>query len=205
MSTLEFVLIGLAYLLGSISFAVLISRLYGLPDPRSFGSKNPGATNMLRGGNKVAALWTLLGDVLKGVVALVIARVYLGEAAGPVFLSLVALAAFLGHVFPIFFGFQGGKGVATAAGLLLVLTPPVGLLCVGTWLLVFGVTRVSSMSALFAMGVGPIGAWFWYGASAQFAAVSVMALVLLIRHASNIGKLLSGEEKPFRPRPSEKG
>jgi glycerol-3-phosphate acyltransferase PlsY len=198
-SPLVFVL--LAYLLGSLSFAVIVSRHFGLPDPRTFGSRNPGATNMLRGGNKSAALLTLVGDVLKGVLALGLAQVFIPDSPErSLILALVTLAAFLGHVFPVFYGFKGGKGVATAAGLMVVLVPPVGGVCVVTWLLMFVLTRVSSVSALSATVMGPVVAYFYLGMGPEFWAIVLMASVLLVRHKSNIKKLLSGEEKPFKRR-----
>jgi len=153
-----------AYLLGSISFAVIVSRIYGLPDPRTFGSKNPGATNMLRGGNKHAALVTLLGDTGKGMLAVWIALQIMPVGPGQdAALALVALAAFLGHLFPLFFGFQGGKGVATAAGLLFMLCWPVGLASLCAWIGVFWYTRVSSMGALAATLTGPIVGYILLG------------------------------------------
>lgn len=190
-----------AYLIGSISFAVVVSRLYGLPDPRTFGSKNPGATNMLRGGNRAAAAWTLAGDTLKGVFAVLLARALLpADLASEPWLALVALAVFLGHLYPLFFGFAGGKGVATAAGILFALYLPLGACTLLTWLGLFALTRVSSVAALGASLVAPLLAWGWLGAGSLTAAVTVMALLLVWRHRGNIQKLLAGEEAAFKRR-----
>src|SRR3954469_23713386 len=147
----------LAYLLGSLSFAVIVSRAMRLDDPRSYGSGNPGATNVLRSGNKVAAILTLLLDAIKGVVAVLIAR-FLAERLGygDGVVALAGLASFLGHLYPIFFRFQGGKGVATAAGVLLALNWMVGLACLGTWLLVAVLTRYSSLAALVTALLAPV-------------------------------------------------
>lgn len=201
MSLLPLFLAAAAYLIGSISFAVVVSRLYGLPDPRTFGSRNPGATNMLRGGNRRAALWTLVGDTLKGAVAVALARALLPPDAAPeIWLALCALAVFLGHLFPLFFGFNGGKGVATAAGILITLYWPLGLGTLLAWLAVFALTRVSSMAALAAAAAAPVLAWGWLGLGPLSAAVTAMSVLLIWRHRSNIRKLLSGEEAAFRRR-----
>lgn len=187
-----------AYLLGSLSFAVLVSRAYGLPDPRTFGSRNPGATNMLRSGRRMAAVWTLLGDSLKGAIAVGVARLALRglpivEPADDV-LGLVALAAFLGHLYPVFFRFEGGKGVATAAGILLLLSWPMGLGTLLVWLAVFGLTRLSSLAAIAAAFAAPVLAFSLLGSSSISFVVLLMALLLIWRHRSNIRKLLAGEE-----------
>jgi len=188
-----------AYLIGSLSFAVIISRLFGLPDPRSYGSGNPGATNVMRSGRKAAAVLTLLGDALKGVAA-----VLLVQWATPVWglpveaPALAGLAAFVGHLWPIFFGFVGGKGVATALGLMLALNPWLGLACLGTWLLAFGVTRVSSLSALLAAGLSPLYVWLINGNALETGAILVLALLIFWRHKTNIQRLLRGEESAFR-------
>jgi glycerol-3-phosphate acyltransferase PlsY len=191
-----------AYLIGSISFAVIVSKIYGLPDPRTFGSKNPGATNMLRGGNKQAALITLIGDTAKGMLAVWIALQVVPVGPGQdTALALVTLAAFLGHIFPLFFGFQGGKGVATAAGLLLMLCWPVGLASLCAWVGVFWFTRVSSMGALAATLTGPVVGYVLLGMSSLWMSMVVMAILLLWRHRTNIQKLMTGEEAAFKPRP----
>jgi glycerol-3-phosphate acyltransferase PlsY len=194
----------LAYLLGSLSFAVILSRLFGLPDPRGYGSGNPGATNVLRSGRKAVAALTLLGDALKGALAVLLARWAALRYGLPESLpALAGLAAFAGHIWPVFFGFQGGKGVATALGLLLALDPGLGLACALTWLGVFGITRVSSLAALVAAGLAPAYAWFVGtvdGRGAQTAAIAALAALIFWRHKANIARLLSGEEAAFRKR-----
>jgi len=180
-----------AYLVGSIPFAVVVSRAMGLPDPRSYGSGNPGTTNVLRSGSKVAALLTLVGDAAKGWVA-VWGAMKLGLAVEVV--AIVALAAFLGHVFSLWLKFQGGKGVATAAGVLLAIDWRVGLATVGTWILVVVATRYSSLGALVAAAVAPVTVYAFLGAGPLFVASLAMSAVLVWRHQANIGKLLRGEE-----------
>ena len=185
----------LAYLLGSLSFAVIVSKAMHLDDPRSYGSGNPGATNVLRSGNKLAAIFTLLLDALKGVVAVLIARFLaerLGYADGVV--ALAGLAAFLGHLYPVFFRFEGGKGVATAAGVLLALNPWVGLASLGTWLVVAIATRYSSLAALLTALLAPVYAYLLHGDSQIVVAVAVMSALLIWRHRANITKLLDGTE-----------
>ena len=187
-----------AYLIGSLSFAVLVSRLYGLPDPRSFGSGNPGATNVLRTGRKSAAALTLAGDAAKGAVAVLLAA-WASRAYGlpdwtP---ALAALAVFAGHIWPVFFNFQGGKGVATALGVLLALDPWLGLACLATWLAVFAMSRISSLSALTAAGLAPLYAWLLTRDAALSGAMLVLAALIFWRHRANIRKLLRGEEASF--------
>jgi glycerol-3-phosphate acyltransferase PlsY len=193
MTTLLFV--AAAYLLGSISFAVIVSRAMRLPDPREYGSGNPGATNMLRSGRKAAAVLTLLGDTSKGWVAVVVAR-----ALAPQFglddsvVLLCALAVFIGHLFPVFFGFKGGKGVATALGVLVGLNPWLGLACLLTWLLMAGVFRISSLAALTTAALAPVYAGLLMGWGRTAIAVLVIALLLVYRHKRNLIKLVNGEE-----------
>ena len=193
MMTLVFV--AAAYLLGSVSFAVLMSKAFGLPDPRSYGSGNPGATNVLRSGKKVAAVLTLLGDAAKGWLAVFVAKQLAPHDEQRVLLiAAVALAVFLGHVFPVFLRFKGGKGVATALGVLLALNVWLGLSALLTWLLVTLMFRVSSLSALTAAVGAPVYAlvmglpYEWVLASA------LMSLLLIWRHKSNIQNLLAGKE-----------
>jgi acyl phosphate:glycerol-3-phosphate acyltransferase len=181
----------LAYLLGSISFAVVVSRLSGLADPRTFGSGNPGATNVLRTGNKKAAVLTLLGDALKGTVAVVVARL-VGFEEGVV--SLVALVVFFGHLYPVFLKFKGGKGVATGAGVLLALSPLMGLGVLATWVLVAYVSRYSSLAAIFAALSAPAWATFLKDFGLLTITVSVIATILVVKHVPNIRRLLAGEE-----------
>jgi glycerol-3-phosphate acyltransferase PlsY len=185
----------LAYLLGSLSFAVIVSRAMRLDDPRSYGSGNPGATNVLRSGNKIAAILTLLLDALKGVVAVLVARFLADRLAdGDAIAALAGLAAFLGHLYPVFFRFQGGKGVATAAGVLLALNPWVGLASLATWLAIAIATRYSSLAALMTALLAPVYLYLLHGDSRSVIAVAVMSVLLIWRHRVNIGKLLNGTE-----------
>lgn len=200
-TTADIIAAVVAYLIGSLSFAVIVSRALGLPDPHSYGSGNPGATNVLRSGSKKAAILTLLGDTLKGVIAVLLAKTFaqyfsISEAG----IALVAIAVFLGHLFPLFFGFKGGKGVATAAGVLWALDWRVGLGLTLVWTAVFAVTRVSSLAALIGSALAPVLAYFVLGASAAFYAALMMAVLLIWRHKDNIRRLLSGEESAFRKR-----
>lgn len=191
----------LAYLIGSLSFAVIVSRALGLPDPHSYGSGNPGATNVLRSGSKTAAILTLLGDTLKGVIAVLLAKHFatlFGISTTGV--ALVAVTVFLGHLFPVFFGFKGGKGVATAAGVLWALDWRVGLGLTLIWALVFAVTRVSSLSALIGSAAAPVFGYLFFGFGPVFVATLVMAALLFWRHKDNIRRLLSGEEAAFKKR-----
>ena len=181
----------IAYLVGSIPFAVVVTRAMGLPDPRSYGSGNPGTTNVLRSGSKVAALLTLVGDAAKGWVA-VWGAMKLGLAVEVV--AIVALAAFLGHVFSFWLKFQGGKGVATAAGVLFAVDWRVGLATLGTWILVVAATRYSSLGALVAAAAAPVTVYAFLGPGPLFLASLAMSAVLVWRHQANIGKLLRGEE-----------
>jgi glycerol-3-phosphate acyltransferase PlsY len=188
-------LIVAAYLLGSLSFAVIVSRAMGLPDPRSFGSGNPGATNVLRTGRKAAAALTLLGDALKGWLAVVLARLLAPRLGlGEDVVLLCALAVFLGHLFPVFFRFQGGKGVATALGVLVGLDPWLGLACLATWLAVARVFRISSLAALAAAALAPVYAGLLTGWNRTTLAVLVIALLLVYRHKGNLVKLVAGQE-----------
>ena len=192
-----FWLIPLAYALGSISFAVVVSKAMGLPDPYTHGSKNPGATNVLRTGNKLAAVLTLLGDAAKGWVAVTIARAVLGDPASEsnnLLLGLVTIAVFLGHLFPIFHGFKGGKGVATAAGILFAISWVLGLATLGTWLIVAFFMRYSSLAALSAATFAPLYFTFLFGLQWMGLAILVMSLLLIYRHRSNIRNLMNGTE-----------
>ena len=190
----------LAYLIGSVSFAVVVSRVMGLSDPRSYGSHNPGATNVLRSGNKLAALLTLLLDGVKGWLP-VYAVVQFGAAygLGQGSVALVALAAFLGHVWPVFFRFQGGKGVATAAGVLFGIEPLLGLATFATWLIVAFFSRYSSLAALASAVFAPAYYFLghrvaWYADDFVLLATVVMSAILVWRHQGNIVKLMRGEE-----------
>ena len=183
-----------AYLLGSISFAVIMSRLFTLPDPRTYGSHNPGATNVLRSGNKWAAALTLLGDAAKGWLAVWVAQHFEWQADNSLLVVAVALAVFLGHLFPIFLRFKGGKGVATALGVLLALNLWLGLAVLAIWVLVATVFRLSSLAALLAAAGAPIIAIALALPSEYVLAVIAMSLLLIWRHKSNIKNLLSGKE-----------
>jgi glycerol-3-phosphate acyltransferase PlsY len=186
-----------AYLIGSLSFAVIVSRAMGLPDPHSYGSGNPGATNVLRSGRKSAALLTLIGDAAKGWLAVWLAKRFgMPLGLGAVGVALVALAAFLGHLFPVFFGFRGGKGVATAAGILFAIDWRLGAIVTAVWFLVAVGSRYSSLAALAAALAAP-GVAFWmagFEPAPVVIAVACMAVLLVWRHRSNIAKLMSGSE-----------
>ncbi len=184
-----------AYLLGSVPFAVVCSRLFGLADPRSYGSKNPGATNVLRSGNKAAAALTLLGDMAKGWLA-----VFLAQTFGPKYgfshglVGAVALAVFFGHLYPVFLNFKGGKGVATAAGVLLALDPLLGLITLGIWLGIAFVMRYSSLAALVAAAAAPVVAFLFWGSGTLLLVVGVIAIALIVKHWANLQRLMAGTE-----------
>ncbi|MDN3920738.1 glycerol-3-phosphate 1-O-acyltransferase PlsY [Roseateles violae] len=183
------------YLIGSLSFAVIISRAMGLSDPRSYGSGNPGATNVLRSGNKRAAILTLVFDALKGYVPVLLVLVFgprfgLGEGTA----ALVGLAAFLGHLWPVFFRFEGGKGVATAAGVILALNPLLGLATLATWLIIAYFSRYSSLAAIVAAAFAPFYEMLIWGPGPIVGVLVLMGLLLVWRHAGNIRKLLKGTE-----------
>ncbi|ABI58579.1 glycerol-3-phosphate 1-O-acyltransferase PlsY [Nitrosomonas eutropha] len=189
------ILIFSAYLLGSISFAVVASWLFKLPDPRSYGSGNPGATNVLRTGKKVAAAVTLLGDAGKGWVAVVVAK-YLGNVLGlgDEVIASAALAVFLGHLFPIFLAFKGGKGVATSAGILLGLNLWLGILAILTWIIVALVSRISSLSALLSALLAPLYTYFLLQKEMLTITVLIISILLILKHQSNIANLIAGKE-----------
>jgi glycerol-3-phosphate acyltransferase PlsY len=185
----------LAYLLGSISFAVLVSKVFRLADPRTYGSKNPGATNVLRSGNKLAAVLTLIGDCAKGWFAVWLAlrldeQFALGEAG----IALIALAVFLGHLWPVFLRFAGGKGVATALGVLLGLNPILGLATLVTWSVIAYAFRYSSLAALVSAVFAPFYYGLLFGVDIKLFAVLIMSGLLIYRHHKNIANLLSGKE-----------
>ena len=184
-----------AYLLGSVSFGILISRAFGLPDPRSVGSGNPGATNVLRSGKKTAAVLTLLGDALKGWLV-----VWLALQSGALMwvVCWVALAVFIGHLYPIYYGFKGGKGVATARGVMRAVSVWLGLAVLITWLLVFTIFRYSSLAAIIAAALAPISALFLLRPYKDYVVVIfVISVIIIWRHRSNIRKLLDGTESGF--------
>lgn len=190
--TIDILYILCAYLIGSISSAIITCKLMSLPDPRSGGSNNPGATNVLRLGGKKAAAITLISDMLKGYIPVQIAVLV---SLNNISIALIGVAAFLGHLFPIFFGFKGGKGVATMLGICLGFSPWVGLATAATWLFVAKVIRISSLSALISMLLAPVYVWvFMDNSSAILIASSGMTLILFWRHKSNIINLITGKE-----------
>ena len=190
MATIGFTL--LAYLLGSVSFAVIVSRAFGLPDPHSYGSGNPGATNVLRTGRKAAAVLTLLGDAAKGWLA-----VYLAERfapAGALAPALAAVAAILGHLYPVFFRFRGGKGVSTALGVLLALNAYLAAGAAATWIIIAFFFRISSLAALVSAVSAPVFCFMLYGAHEYTGAAGVLSALLIWRHRGNIRNLIAGTE-----------
>jgi acyl phosphate:glycerol-3-phosphate acyltransferase len=194
------------YLIGSLSFAVIVSRAMGLADPRSYGSGNPGATNVLRSGSKPAAIATLLLDALKGVAPVLAARwgaLRLGLGGDVVVWSaaLAGLGAFLGHLWPLYFRFKGGKGVATAAGVLLAINPWLGLATLATWLIIAAFFRYSSLASLVAAVFAPFYQMLIWDGGAEAAVITLMSLLLIWRHAANIGKLLAGAESKIGQKP----
>ncbi|MBI4191908.1 MAG: glycerol-3-phosphate 1-O-acyltransferase PlsY [Betaproteobacteria bacterium] len=186
----------IAYLIGSISFAVVVSRVMGLPDPRSYGSKNPGATNVLRSGKKVAAGLTLLGDGAKGWLAVFLTDAIFATAVPPVYkMSLVAVAVVIGHMYPVFHRFRGGKGVSTALGVLLALNGWLAAGTVATWVIIAFFFRISSLAALISALFAPFFCYLLYGVHPFTAAVGVISLLLIWRHKTNIRNLLAGTEE----------
>jgi glycerol-3-phosphate acyltransferase PlsY len=188
---LQLALVVVAYLLGSISSAVVVCRLMGLPDPRTQGSNNPGATNVLRIGGKKAAAVTLVGDSFKGMIPMLAGHLL---GAGPEVLAATGLAAILGHLYPVFFGFRGGKGVATALGVQFGLWWPIGLTVATMWLFVAKVLRISSLSALVSMALAPLVVWFFWPEPILLGMQILISLLLFWRHRSNIANLISGKE-----------
>ncbi|MDO4997239.1 MAG: glycerol-3-phosphate 1-O-acyltransferase PlsY [Neisseria sp.] len=191
----DFLAIVAGYLIGSLSFAVIVSRFYGMDDPRTYGSGNPGATNVLRSGKKKAAALTLLGDALKGLIAVYLAMALqdsLGLANATI--AWVAFAALIGHMYPVFFGFKGGKGVATALGVLLALSPATAILSAIVWLVMAFGLKISSLAALTATVLSPIFALFFMPFGSWVFVTLLIAILVLYRHKSNIQNLLSGKE-----------
>jgi glycerol-3-phosphate acyltransferase PlsY len=190
----ETLFILVAYLLGSISFGIVVCKALGLPDPRTHGSGNPGATNVLRSGKKIAAVLTLLGDAAKGWLAVWFAQ---HSGLSEAWIAGVALAVFVGHLYPVYYGFKGGKGVATAAGVMLAISPWLGASIFATWILAFVMWRVSSLSAIIAAAFAPMYAAAFFGFTLTTAVVLLLSAMLVWRHKSNIQRLLSGEEAGF--------
>lgn len=193
---LTIVILLFSYLLGSVSFAVLSSKAFGLADPRTFGSKNPGATNMLRTGKKLAALATLLGDAAKGWLAVYLAFHLAQPGQAPMAAAVAAIGVFMGHLFPVFFGFHGGKGVATMLGVALGLNVLFGLLLLAIWLAVFALFRISSLAALVAAAVAPFAALAFFK-GVIVTSLAIVSLALIWRHRANIAKLITREEGRF--------
>lgn len=194
---MDYLIVFGGYLFGSISVAIVTCRLMGLPDPRYEGSCNPGTTNVLRLGGKKAALLTLVGDMLKGLLPVLIAGALTDK---PAILAATALAAFLGHLYPVFFGFAGGKGVATALGVVFGLDWRIGLATVATWLIMAFIFRYSSLAALTAILMVPAGFWWLDAAQVTVSVMLIMTALLYWRHRSNIANLLSGAETKIRLR-----
>ena len=192
----QLLIILFAYLVGSVSSGIIVSQIFNLPDPRTIGSKNPGATNVMRSGNKKAAIFTLLGDLLKAILVLTLAE-YLGF--NDLIIVCVALAVLIGHIYPIFYKFQGGKGVATAIGILIALNFKLALIVASIWLLVFGIWRYSSLAAIVAVISAPIIAIFILRDQSLYCiAFSFITIIILFKHQGNIKKLLSGTELKFK-------
>jgi glycerol-3-phosphate acyltransferase PlsY len=192
----QLLIILFAYLVGSVSSGIIVSQIFNLPDPRTIGSKNPGATNVMRSGNKKAAIFTLLGDLLKAILVLAIAE-YLGF--NDLIIVCVALAVLIGHIYPILYKFQGGKGVATAIGILIALNFKLALIVASIWLLVFGIWRYSSLAAIVAAISAPIIAIFILRDQSLYCiAFTLITIIILFKHQANIRKLLSGTELKFK-------
>lgn len=194
-----YLILVVAYLFGSLSFAIIISKFMKMEDPRSYGSNNAGATNVMRSGNKKAAAFTLLGDLLKGLLVVLIARYLMhGIDGGEAIVGICGVLVVIGHIYPIFFKFKGGKGVATAIGALLGFSPILALLLVVSWFVVFKVSRVSSLAAILATMLSPIYAYIIFGNTSYFGATLMIAVLVIFKHRSNIVRLLKGEEHSFK-------
>lgn len=196
------IFLAISYLIGSLSFAIIVSKIFGLNDPRNYGSKNPGATNVLRSGKKIAALLTLLGDSLKGFFVVFMAIKFLPDNSYKELLAAsMGLCSFLGHIFPIFYKFKGGKGVATGAGILFGINFYLGLFTILIWLVIAFVTKYSSLSALCASIFAPLYSWYIFGSFLDnpfTAVVTIMAIVLIYKHKDNLKRLFSGEETKIK-------
>jgi len=196
--------VGAAYLIGSISFAVVVSRTLGLADPRTYGSKNPGATNVLRSGSKAAAVLTLLGDAVKGWLAVWLVQRYGARlGVGEWGVALAGIAVFIGHLYPVFFGFKGGKGVATAAGVIVAFNPWLGLASGLTWLIIAFFFRYASLASLVAAVFAAFYSAFGWGFDERFIAIAVIAGLIVSRHQANIRNLLAGKERRIGERSRE--
>ena len=188
---LEYILIFASYLIGSLSSAIIVCKIMGLPDPRGEGSGNPGATNVLRFGGKKAAAITLAGDMIKGLIPVLIAQYLNISVLG---IALVGLAAFLGHLYPVFFQFKGGKGVATMLGVMFGFSWWIGLATVGTWLFMAKIVKISSLSALVATALAPVYVWLWFNHPEPIGVTIFMTVILFWRHRSNIQNMMKGTE-----------
>ncbi len=191
MEMLDYILIFASYLIGSLSSAIIVCKIMGLPDPRGEGSGNPGATNVLRFGGKKAAAITLAGDMIKGLIPVLIAQYLEISILG---IALVGLAAFLGHLYPVFFQFKGGKGVATMLGVMFGFSWWIGLATAGTWLFMAKIVKISSLSALVATALAPVYVWLWFNHPEPIAVTIFMTVILFWRHRSNIQNMLKGTE-----------
>ena len=191
LASLDYIIIIAAYLVGSLSSAIIVCKIIGLPDPRGEGSGNPGATNVLRFGGKKAAAITLAGDMLKGLIPVLIAHAL---QLGMTTIALTGFAAFLGHLYPVFFQFRGGKGVATMLGVMLGFNWLVGVATAGTWLFMAKIVKISSLSALVATALAPVYVWLWFNAPATVILTAAMTVILFWRHRSNIRNLIKGTE-----------
>lgn len=188
-----------AYLLGSLSFAIIVSKFMKMEDPRSYGSHNAGATNVMRSGNKKAATFTLLGDLLKGLLVVLVARYFMrGIEGGEAIVGLCGILAVIGHIYPIFFKFKGGKGVATAVGVLLGFSPWLALLLIVTWAIVFKTTKISSLAAILACLLAPVFAYVLFGNTSYFGATLIISVFVIFKHRSNIMRLVKGQEHNFK-------
>jgi glycerol-3-phosphate acyltransferase PlsY len=195
------ILAAAAYLIGSVSFAVIVSRAFGMPDPRTYGSGNPGATNVLRSGRKSAAVITLLGDVFKGWIAVWMAARFAPPENAALVMALAGALSILGHMYPVFHRFEGGKGVATALGMLLGFHVYIALGAMSTWIIIALFFRMSSLASITAAAFAPFATWMFYGfAHPFFASVMVVAVLLIYRHQANIKKILSGTESKLGQR-----
>lgn len=184
-----------SYLIGAVSFGIVISHIFSLPDPRTIGSKNPGATNVLRTGKKLAALLTLLGDALKGALTVGLAQYF---ELPPLIVGLIAIVTLMGHVFPIYYGFKGGRGVATAAGILFMFSWVMGLIVLAIWIGTFFIWRYSSLAAIIAASLSPVIGFFYKIDFYELIATSIIALILILRHIENIKRLIDGTESGFK-------
>ena len=191
MEILEYILIFASYLIGSLSSAIIVCKIMRLPDPRGKGSGNPGATNVLRFGGKKAAAITLAGDMIKGLIPVLIAQYLEISILG---IALVGLAAFLGHLYPVFFQFKGGKGVATMLGVMFGFSWWIGLATAGTWLFMAKIIKISSLSALVATALAPVYVWLWFNHPEPITVTVIMTIILFWRHRSNIQNMIKGTE-----------